>query len=160
MQASDILFLSKMIMVWDVSNSGINSAAPDLVFSRRFAGWIATLGMGRGSNARNFPKEFWGHYDKSGIFQACSTGRKWPAIAQAEAEPAFNALPQKQRHVEAVNRVERALVTQWQKLTPKNQEQAAFVFFHGLLGFPAWKVVSLLPEMGEFWGKASMPDQQ
>ena len=160
MQASDILFLSKMIMVWDVSNSGINSAAPDLIFSRRFAGWIATLGMGRGSNARNFPKEFWGRYDKSGMLQACSTGRKWPAIAKAEAEPAFNALPQKQRHVEAVNRVERALVTQWQKLTPKNQEQAAFVFFHGLLGFPAWKVVSLLPEMGEFWGKASMPDQQ
>jgi len=93
-----------------------------------------------------FQKNSGGVTTNQGIFQACSTGRKWPAIAKAEAEPAFNALPQKQRHVEAVNRVERALVTQWQKLTPKKPRAGCLCFFPWTFGISGLE--SCLPSAG------------
>ena len=152
MQSNDIVFLSKAIHTWNANSNDVKNQAPAMEFSRRFADWVQLLAASGGFDSRNPSKGLWVHSDKSGIFHASSTGRKWPTIANLGSDLTFQALPAKQRHVEAVNRVEKALVAGWQKISPKNQELASFVFFHALLGFPSWKIVSLMPILEDFWG--------
>ncbi|MFM8932342.1 MAG: enoyl-CoA hydratase/isomerase family protein [Gemmataceae bacterium] len=152
MQSNDILFLCNSIQTWNAPSNVDEKQASGLEFSRRFANWIANLELAGISNSKNDTKGLWVRRDKSGMFHASRTGRKWPVFAQAEPDLAFKSLPEKQRHVEAVNRIEKALVTGWQKLPPRNRQQASFVFFHGLLGFPGWKIASLSKELPDFSG--------
>lgn len=141
MQENGLHHLATTILRWQS-----HKIARNLDYSLRFSNWLLELERPKLLGTKNF-RPFWLNPLKVGQFRTTSLSSHWHKFAGAQTDVTLKALPPPQRHMEALERMENQLAQSLLTLPDECRKEAVLVFFHGLLGFPGWKIRELFSQV-------------